>query len=321
METNRKSRAPQLEETRQQGYVSFPSSMYRAVDSPGSGTVPFVTKVHWHSSAEIIHFIKGTFVVSVNMETRIIRDECFVIVESGMLHSIRSEEMYDETALLFHPAMLSARTIDAAESKLITPFIEGSISFPRLIGPADEAFPNFLRLYMEISDIFLKAENRRQDQYTVSDPSDQLKAKALMMLLIAELSGKGLLAYKTDIQDQKVEALKRVIRYIEEHYTEKMYIKDLAALMNLNVQYFSRFFKHAVGKNPVELINEVRVRHAADLLRTTDRSVLDISLSSGFGNAGHFTDVFKKHTGMKPLEFRNSSRTAANSAQAPDKEE
>jgi transcriptional regulator GlxA family with amidase domain len=54
----------------------------------------------------------------------------------------------------------------------------------------------------------------------------------------------------------------------------------------------------------VDYINDVRIRHAMKLLRTTDAPVLDIAYACGFGNIGHFIQTFKQATGKKPLEYR-----------------
>ncbi len=297
------------EETRQQGYVSFPCAMYQAEFDAALNSIPFLTKPHWHSSIEIIHFQKGQFQFMVNMENYDITEECYALIDGGMIHSIQSERDYLESALLFSPMVLSTRNIDTAEQRLVSPLISESIALPRFITKEMSCFPAFHQLYQLISRIFFDAKERRNDQFTISGGADQLKVKAFIMLLIAALSDNDLLTRAPSAPDPKAEALKTVLTYVTEHYHEKIYLRDLASLMNLNEQYFSRFFKTAIGKTPFEYINEVRIRKAAEALEQTNDSILDISLQSGFGNMGHFIDVFKRSTGMRPLEFRMQSRS------------
>lgn len=293
------------EETRQQGYIAFPSSMYFAdSDSLPKGTV-FDTKLHWHEAIEILHFKKGIFQLDINMEPFTIRTDCFCIVESGMLHSITAEGTFHESALLFHPSILSARNMDAAENSLIAPLMAHDLSLPRCIMPDMQAYDSFRRTYGLIEKVFREERDVRKDQYNVSKPDSQLAVKSLMMLLIAELSRFHMLESSSASGNPKAEGLKDVITYIRKHYPEKIYIGQLADLMNFNEQYFSRFFKKTVGKSPVEYVNEVRIRQASQLLRNTNESVLEIADQCGFGNVGHFIDMFKRYTGKKPLEYRN----------------
>lgn len=291
------------EEIRQQGYASFPCSMYFA-DSEKDNSIRFDTKAHWHGSTELLHFEKGTFALSINMANTVIEDECYVFVESGMIHSITAELYYKESALLFSPSMLSTRNIDSSEQNLIEPLIHGNLTLPRYIRSDMPVFEEFDRLYRRIAEIFRKADDRRDDQFNLSGASEQLKCKALMMLLISSLSENGLLTSSTYVPDPKVEALKSVLSYIEENYGNKIYIKDLAQLMNLNEQYFSRFFRKTIGRTCVDYINDIRIRHAMKLLKTTDIPVLEVAYTCGFGNIGHFIQTFKRATGKKPLEYR-----------------
>lgn len=295
------------EEIRQQGYTSFPCSMYFA-DSEKDSSIRFDTKAHWHSSTELLHFEKGVFSFTVNMENIAISDECYAFVESGMIHSITSESVYRESALLFSPSVLSTRNIDSSEQNLIEPLIHGNLTLPRFIRPDMPVFAEFDRLYRQIADIFRNARDRRDDQFNLSGASDQLRCKALMMLLISTLADGGLLTASTYDPDPKAEALKSVLSYIDANYGNKIYLQDLASLMNLNEQYFSRFFKKTLGRTCVDYINDIRIRHAMKLLRTTDAPVLDIAYSCGFGNIGHFIQTFKRATGKKPFEYRMQDR-------------
>lgn len=294
------------EETRQQGYIAFPSSMYFADSDQLPAGRPFETKLHWHEAIEILHFKEGIFRLDINMEPFRIEEECFSIVESGMLHSITAEGTFHESAVLFHPSILSTRNMDAAENALIAPLMAHDLSMPRMITKEMPAFGQFKAAYERIEELFRAERDIRGDQYNVSRPESQLAVKALMMLMIADLAWHHMLGVSSHSQDPKAEALKNVITYIRKHYSEKIYIGQLAELMNFNEQYFSRFFKKTVGKTPVEYINEVRIRQAARLLTNTNDSVLEIAEKCGFGNVGHFIDTFKKYTGKKPLEYRNA---------------
>lgn len=296
------------EETRQQGYIAFPSSMYFADSDRLPEGRMFETKMHWHEAIEIIHFKSGNFQLSINMEPFAITKETFCLVESGMLHSITAEGTFHESALLFHPSILSTRNMDAAENGLIAPLMAHDISLPRQISEGMPVFESFRKTYNLIEEIFRRDRDVRGDQYNVSKPDSQLAVKSLMMLLVAELSRYRMLGTSSHSQDPKAEALKNVITYIRKHYGEKIYIGQLAELMNFNEQYFSRFFKRTVGKTPVEYINEVRIRQASRLLINTSDSVLEIAEKCGFGNVGHFIDIFKRYTGRKPLEYRNEGR-------------
>ena len=212
------------EEIRQQGYTSFPCSMYFA-DSEKDSSIRFDTKAHWHSSTELLHFEKGVFSFTVNMENIAISDECYAFVESGMIHSITSESVYRESALLFSPSVLSTRNIDSSEQNLIEPLIHGNLTLPRFIRPDMPVFAEFDRLYRQIADIFRNARDRRDDQFNLSGASDQLRCKALMMLLISTLADGGLLTASTYDPDPKAEALKSVLSYIDENYGNKIYLQ------------------------------------------------------------------------------------------------
>ena len=78
--------------------------------------------------------------------------------------------------------------------------------------------------------------------------------------------------------------------------------------MNMNEQYFCRFFKKTLGKTPVTYMNEVRIRQAVLMLEKTQETVVDIANACGYGNMGHFITEFKRLTGHTPLEYRRVSR-------------
>ncbi|WP_455796586.1 helix-turn-helix domain-containing protein [Clostridium butyricum] len=108
----------------------------------------------------------------------------------------------------------------------------------------------------------------------------------------------------SESENYKVEYIKTIISYIQKNYSEKIYIKDMARQINMNEQYFCRFFKSMIGRSPIEYLNEYRIKKIEELLISTDRKVMDICLECGFNNMGNFINVFKKFTGMSPIKYR-----------------
>ncbi len=300
-----------LQESRVQGSVSFPCSMYRAdarIELPGR---PLITKNHWHRSLEIIHCEKGLFQIGVNMEIYNVAEEAFFFVGSETLHSVRSERDYLEQAVLFDPQMLASLVGNAADSGLIYPLTRGEFSLPLYVSAAHPAFPAVRDAYMRIVRTFEDAHEIAVDQFRVSAPHAQLRIRSALMEILAELSETGSLQ-KADggIEDSRSVALKEVMTYIERHKNGKIYIHDLADIMNMNEQYFCRFFKKTVGRTPITYVNEIRIRDAALRVASTNDPISTIAEDNGFVNMGNFIKQFRRIIGVGPAEYRKAMRSA-----------
>lgn len=100
--------------------------------------------------------------------------------------------------------------------------------------------------------------------------------------------GAGLMRQSPGSESQKITAIKTVLSYITEHYQEKLYVQDLASQINMNEQYFCRFFKRSIGKTPIDYINDYRLNKVIRLLETGDAPVTEVCLECGFNNMGNF---------------------------------
>ncbi|WP_456634999.1 helix-turn-helix domain-containing protein [Bradyrhizobium sp. USDA 10063] len=100
--------------------------------------------------------------------------------------------------------------------------------------------------------------------------------------------------------------LKRVVEYVAEHLDEKVTLADMAGAARLSRMHFAALFFRATGLTPHQYLLKQRVSAAQDMLRTTDKSIVDIALSVGFSTQAHFTTVFKRIVGQTPLKWRES---------------
>lgn len=102
----------------------------------------------------------------------------------------------------------------------------------------------------------------------------------------------------------ETERFQKVYAYLMTHYREEILLETIAAVANLSPTSFCRFFKKTTRKTFVDVLTEFRVKHAAQLLSTTEKPIADICFESGFGNLSYFNKEFKKSLGQSPLGYR-----------------
>jgi YesN/AraC family two-component response regulator len=92
--------------------------------------------------------------------------------------------------------------------------------------------------------------------------------------------------------------------YIREHLHQPLFVYDIAEALHVSRSYLSRVYKRETGETISRFIRHEKVSEAKILLRHTSFSVADIGQQLGYCSQSHFTDVFRKETGMTPNRFR-----------------
>ena len=85
-------------------------------------------------------------------------------------------------------------------------------------------------------------------------------------------------------------------------------VEDVAANAGFSIDYFNRIFLTHTGFTVTAYMNYVRLKNATKLLRTTDKSVLEIALEIGYDSHEGFTKAFKKKYGVTPSEYRSKTK-------------
>lgn len=98
------------------------------------------------------------------------------------------------------------------------------------------------------------------------------------------------------------------IQYIQENYNENIAINELAERYGMSPNYFSSVFKKELKQSTVNYITEFRIKKAREYLVETDKSVVEIAKKVGYEDSQYFFRVFKKSTGLTPLQYRQQNR-------------
>jgi len=99
-------------------------------------------------------------------------------------------------------------------------------------------------------------------------------------------------------------ALRKAERYIWEHYTRKLSLKEIAEASGLSAPYFSTVFKDEMGENLSNYLNRLRVEKAAAMLVTTDLPISEVAVACGFEDQSWFSKIFKSIMGLTPGKYR-----------------
>ncbi|MBA9087694.1 YesN/AraC family two-component response regulator [Fontibacillus solani] len=102
--------------------------------------------------------------------------------------------------------------------------------------------------------------------------------------------------------------IRESVKYIREHYGNKITLDTIANQVHLNASYFSTLFKQETKMNFVDYLKKYRLEQAKRFLLNEDLKVFEIANRIGIQNANYFTEVFKEYTGLSPLEFRKRVR-------------
>lgn len=100
--------------------------------------------------------------------------------------------------------------------------------------------------------------------------------------------------------------LQKAVGYIHNHFRENLSLKELAFNCNVTPNYLGTNFSKIMCVSFSDYLNTVRIRHACNLLTTTDLTVKEIAFSSGYNSVEHFVYTFKKRLNLTPLEYRKN---------------
>ncbi len=88
-------------------------------------------------------------------------------------------------------------------------------------------------------------------------------------------------------------------------------VQDLAQAAGMSRSAFSQHFADAFEQPPMEMLQEIRLRHAAKLLRETDMPVKQLAARLGYASRSHFSRSFSRQYGVAPADYRDAELQAS----------
>lgn len=125
--------------------------------------------------------------------------------------------------------------------------------------------------------------------------------------ILHQLLGYYISNYPEKTNTLKSDIIDIAVSYIEmNHHKRNLDIDTLADALSINRVTLYRHFKKHLKMSPKQYIADVRLKRACELLRKKQLAVKTIAFSLGFDDQLYFSKFFKSHTGLSPLQYRNS---------------
>jgi len=111
------------------------------------------------------------------------------------------------------------------------------------------------------------------------------------------------------ITSKDEEFIKQVLKIVEENIPNSDFnIDEIASVVGLGRSTFFKKLKGLTGMAPVELVREIRIKRAVQLLKSGEYSISEIAFLTGFNSAGYFSTCFKEKHHQSPSEFQHTLR-------------
>jgi AraC-like DNA-binding protein/quercetin dioxygenase-like cupin family protein len=117
-------------------------------------------------------------------------------------------------------------------------------------------------------------------------------------------------AFDSSSSNKENSAIEKIFTYSFKHFLEPVTLAEVAAVADMTIPTFCRFFKRNVKKSYFDFLKELRIGHACKLLRETNEPILDICYESGYNSWAHFSKQFKQVKQIAPGTYRRQFKNS-----------
>ncbi len=253
---------------------------------------------HYHNFIELVFILngQGTQVLEGN-EYLVSAGDVFVL-QGNQRHYFKEASHVEIVNLMFdginHPEIMNSKIRQLEGYKALF------ILEPQY--RAKHHFKNMLRLKRNelatieliLNTMFLEQENKQEGYQLILTN----RLEELIILLSRHYSNIETTKAKTLVR------ISKVIDYIENKYSENIFIEELSDMAYMSKRNFMRIFKGAVGLTPIHYLKQVRLQNARTMLRETNFQVSEISDMCGFSDSNYFIKCFRQAYSTTPYKYR-----------------
>ncbi|GAB1481814.1 helix-turn-helix domain-containing protein [Treponema sp.] len=248
----------------------------------------WVISRHAHSSFEFHIIAQGECEVSTDAESFRIKTGNFYLTPPGVHHSQRSvgdDELVEYSLDCSIRCRRESRFAEMRSHFMHSPCIP----------------------FVDSEGIITLFEQALEEAYLQRAGQDIIIRSLVPVILVAAARAMGFGDEASEGEDESAAnpRMERIIKFITDNLHQDLSTSDIAAFMNLGEKQVSRIVFASEGYSTKRLITQVKLEKAKELIQAGLLSMKEIAKELGFVNVSYFNNVFKKHEGITPGEFRS----------------
>lgn len=249
---------------------------------------------HWHEELVLMYVKSGILLLNCEGENYVVNEKCIAVINPNEIHSAEAPEQNLEYYVMkINILQLMGTQVTPAQADYTRQLLRKEIRFENII-EADEILHSYIR------NIIHEYKTRKEGYQLAIRGAVYQILSMLMREYFKTTSGQSAIEF----QYRRLEQIKPAISFMENHLAEKINLGMLSEETHLSTIQFSRIFKIITGVTPMDYLNQLRVQKAADLLLTTNETIIEIAMKAGFTDSNYFSRIFKKYRNITPSGFR-----------------
>ena len=235
---------------------------------------------NWHDNTEFIHCTDGYGFVNCDSNSIEMKKGDTVVINARCLHSIRSICNFKYHCLIVDNSFFKDNGIEIEK-----------INFDETVDDKSAS--------EKMTNIAACIKNKELDLYVART---RLAILDYICHMTENFSHRVL--DKSNKTSKGYAAVLDAIEYINNHFSEKLTLEEIASKVGFSRYHFTRIFKENTGVTVVEHINARRCDNASFLLRKTNKPISEIGVECGFDSPSYFAKSFSSSYGLLPSEYR-----------------
>lgn len=238
--------------------------------------------LHAHHCTELFYVLRGKGKFHVNEEVFNVREDDLIIVNPNVMHTEMSK--------------------NDSPLEYIVLGIEG-LQFTTFVNQKEQIDYSVHNYYDYKHEILFYLKTLIQEMGN-KDESYESVCQNLLEVLIINMVRRT----KANLIVAPAQKITKECRFIEQymnnHFTEEITLELLSEKAYMNKFYLVHAFKEYKGISPINYLIQLRIKQAKEMLETTNYSIAQVSVFSGFSSQSYFSQVFRKETGFTPNGYR-----------------
>ncbi len=254
--------------------------------------------LHYHTFFEMIYVVSGSCTNIVEGKTMLLREGDICFLSPRICHML---SVFDESVVVnvvFTHGMVSefllpllSEGIPADQKSVLLSYLRGD----RLEG--------YLLYHLLEKESIARTLEELILEYLQLEPCLSLAQVMFFRFLLQLVLDPAVPAEAGSMSYSKSPRIQEILHYMQQHHAS-LSRKELAQVFGYSQAYLNKLMKQYTGRTYSSLLHSIRITAACYQLIYSDLSVSDVAENVGYSDSLYFTQLFKRHVGMTPQEYR-----------------